>query len=204
MSIPVFRLKQGGVLPLVPTGDLLKGWLPGTIVNFVPSDSSRYMCIDLATKYPHKSSNGGLFTMNGSYEFQSGFDRRFPNLNEPSGLWTPDEMIQWTKNEENRVIEFDENHQLSKFGKNITTVNFDGGCFRLYTFERYDNAYITSNGASGSEINWRDHIGETLGTSVRSLFTTLQNNVIDELPSYRVGNYAQDENGKWFILIVRR
>jgi hypothetical protein len=57
------------------------------------------MDIDIATKFPQKSSNGGLFTINGSYELKSGFDRRFANQNEPTGLWTPDEMVQLSKNE---------------------------------------------------------------------------------------------------------
>ena len=90
MSLPVFKVKEGSVLPLRPRGELLKGWLPGTIVNFIPSQDDKYMDIDLAVKYPHKSSNGGLFTMNGSYELTSLFDRRFANQNEPTGLWTPD------------------------------------------------------------------------------------------------------------------
>lgn len=142
--------------------------------------------------------------MNGSYHFLPGFDNRFPNQNEPSGFWTPDETIQYTKGEENYGIEFDHAGLVSRIGKDITTVNFDGGCFRIYTFERYDNEYLESNGASGGEINWKEHIGETLGTSPRSLFTSLDNNIIDEVPAYRVGNYAQDENGNWFIFIVRR
>ena len=204
MSIPVFRAKEGSVLPLRPRGELLKGWLPGTIVNFIPSDDGRFIDCDVAAKYPHKASNGGMFTMNGSYDLGPGFDRRFANQNEPSGFWTPDEMIQYSKGEENFGIQFDRAGLVSKLGKDITTVNFDGGCFRVYTFERYDNEYLESEGASGGEINWRDHIGETLGTSPRSLFTSLDNNVIDEVPAYRVGNYAQDENGKWFIFIVRR
>ena len=204
MSIPVFRAKEGSVLPLRPRGELLKGWLPGTVVNFIPSDDGHFMDCDVAAKYPHRSSNGGMFTINGSYFLKTGFDRRFANQNEPTGLWTPDEMIQWTKGDENFGIDFDMNGLVNRIGKDITTVNFDGGCFRVYTFERYDNEYLESNGASGGEINWRDHIGETLGTSPRSLFTTLQNNVIDDVPAYRVGNYAQDENGKWFIFIVRR
>lgn len=204
MSIPVFRAKEGGVLPVRPRGELLKGWLPGTIVNFIPSDDNHFMDCDVAIKYPHKSSNGGMFTMNGSYSFRTGFDRRFANQNEPSGLWTPDERIQWTKSEENFGIEFDGMGLVSGIGKDITTVNFDGGAFRIYTFERYDNDYLESEGTIGGEINWREHVGETLGTSPRSLFTTLDNNVIDDLPAYRVGNYAQDENGKWFVLMVRR
>lgn len=202
--MPVFKCVEGSVLPVRPRGELLKGWLPGTIVNFVPSDDGRYMDVDVATKYPHKASNGGLFTLNGSYELRPGFDRRFANQNETSGMWTPDECIQFTKNEENKILEFDENHQVSKFGEDITTVNFDGGCYRIYTFEKYDNEYLESNGARGGEIDWKSRIGENLGTSPRSLFTTLDNNVIDELPSYRIGNYAQDENGKWFVFIVRR
>lgn len=204
MSIPVFKCVEGSVLPMRPRGQLLKGWLPGTIVNFVPSDDGRYMDVDVATKFPHKSSNGGLFTLNGSYELREGFDRRFANQNEPSGLWTADERIQFTKNEQNKILEFDENHQLSKMGEDITTVNFDGGCYKLYTFERYDNLYLETNGEQGGEIDWKSHVGENLGTSPRSLFTTLDNNVVDEVPSYRIGNYAQDENGKWFIFIVRR
>ena len=202
--MPVFKCVEGSVLPVRPRGELLKGWLPGTIVNFVPSDDGRYMDVDVATKYPHKASNGGLFTLNGSYELRPGFDRRFANQNETSGMWTPDECIQFTTNEENKILEFDENHQVSKFGEDITTVNFDGGCYRIYTFEKYDNEYLESNGARGGEIDWKSRIGENLGTSPRSLFTTLDNNVIDELPSYRIGNYAQDENGKWFVFIVRR
>lgn len=204
MSIPCFKCVQGSVLPVRPRGELLKGWLPGTIVNFIPSDDGKYLDVDVAAKYPNKSSNGGCFTLNGSYELLPGFDRRFPNQNEKSGLWTPDEHIQLTKNEQNKILEFDEYHQLSKMGEDITTVNFDGGCYRIYTFERFDNKYIESNGRIGGEINWKEHIGENLGTSPRSLFTSLDNNVIDELPSYRVGNYTQDENGKWFIFIVRR
>lgn len=204
MSIPVFKCVQGSVLPVRPRGELLKGWLPGTIVNFVLSDDGRYMDVDVAVKFPHKSSNGGCFTLNGSYELRADFDRRFANQNEISGMWTPDEHIQLTKNEENKILEFDENHQLSKMGQDITTVNFDGGCYRIYTFERYDNLYLETNGEQGGEIDWKTHIGENLGTSPRSLFTTLDNNVVDEVPSYRIGNYAQDENGKWFIFIVRR
>ena len=204
MSIPVFRAKEGSVLPLRPRGEMLKGWLPGTVVNFIPSDDGRFMDMDLAAKYPHKASNGGLFTINGSYDLLSGFDRRFANINEPTGFWTPDEMVQYTKGEENLALEFDRQGLLARLGKDLTTVNYDGGCFRVYTFEQYDNEYLESGGASGGEINWREHIGETLGTSPRSLFTTLQNNVIDEVPAYRVGNYARDENGKWFIFIVRR
>jgi len=192
------------VLPLRPRGELLKGWLPGTIVNFIPSDDNRFLNCDIAAKYPHKASNGGMFTMNGSYFFKSGFDRRFANQNEPTGFWTPDEMVQLAKGEENLDLDFDSMGLVSRLGKDLTTVNFDGGCFRVYTFERYDNEFLESNGASGGEIDWREHVGETLGTSPRSLFTTLQNNVIDEVPSYRVGNYARDDNGKWFILIVRR
>lgn len=192
------------MLPLRPRGELLKGWLPGTIVNFIPSDDNRFLNCDIAAKYPHKASNGGMFTMNGSYFFKSGFDRRFANQNEPTGFWTPDEMVQLAKGEENLDLDFDSMGLVSRLGKDLTTVNFDGGCFRVYTFERYDNEFLESNGASGGEIDWREHVGETLGTSPRSLFTTLQNNVIDEVPSYRVGNYARDDNGKWFILIVRR
>lgn len=204
MSIPVFRAKEGSTLPVRPRGELLKGWLPGTIVNFIPSDDNHFMDCDVAAKYPHKSSNGGMFTMNGSYDFRAGFDRRFANQNEPSGFWTPDERIQWAKNEENFGIEFDRMGLVSGIGKDITTVNFDGGVFRLYTFERYDNDYLELEGANGGEINWQEHVGETLGTSPRSLFTTLGNNIIDEVPAYRVGNYAQDDDGKWFVLIVRR
>lgn len=204
MSIPVFRYKQGSVLPLRPRGDLLKGWLPGTAVNFIPSDDNKFMNIDLASKYPHKASNGGLFTLNGSYQFRSGFDRRFANDNEPSGLWTPDEYVQLTKSDQNWAIQFDQNKQLSKIGRDITTVNFDGGCFKIYTFEKYDNDFLTSDGHSGGQINWREHVGQTLGISVRSLFTTLDNNVVDEVPSYRIGTYAKDQNDKWFVLIVRR
>lgn len=204
MSIPVFKQVEGSLLPMRPRGDMLKGWLPGTIVNFIPSDDGKYLDVDLATKHPHKASNGGLFTLNGSYELSNKFDRRFANQNEPTGLWTPDEYIQYTKNEENMALEFDDMHQLSKMGKDITTVNFDGGCYKIYTFERYDNLYLETNGREGSEINWRQCVGETLGTSPRSLFTSLDNNVVDEVPSYRVGNYTQDENGKWYILIVRR
>lgn len=204
MSIPVFKGVEGSVLPVRPRGQLLKGWLPGTIVNFIPSDDGRYMDVDVATKFPHKSSNGGCFTLNGSYELKQGFDKRFANQNEPSGLWTPDEYIQFTKNEENKILQFDSNYQLDKMGEDITTINFDGGCYRIYTFEKYDNKYIESNGKQGGEIDWKAHVGENLGTSPRSLFTTLQNNVIDELPSYRIGNFTQDENGKWFVFIVRR
>lgn len=204
MSLPVFKAKQGAVLPLRPRGQLLKGWLPGTIVNFIPSEDDKYMDIDLAVKYPHKSSNGGLFTMNGSYELTSLFDRRFANQNEPTGLWTPDETIQLTKSEQNFDIQFDNNLQLSKLGKDLTTVNYDGGCFRLYVFERYDNEFLQSNGQRGGEINWHEHVGQTLGTSPRSLFTTLDNNVVDDRPSYRVGNYGIDQNGKHYLFIVRR
>ena len=204
MSLPVFKAKQGSVLPLRPRGQLLKGWLPGTIVNFIPSEDDKYMDIDLAVKYPHKSSNGGLFTMNGSYELTSLFDRRFANQNEPTGLWTPDETIQLTKSEQNFDIQFDNNLQLSKLGKDLTTVNYDGGCFRLYVFERYDNEFLQSNGQRGREINWHEHVGQTLGTSPRSLFTTLDNNVVDDRPSYRVGNYGIDQNGKHYLFIVRR
>ena len=204
MSLPIFRAKQGSLLPVRPRGQLLKGWLPGTVVNFIPSDDYRYMDVDVAAKYPNKASNGGMFTMNGSYEFKSTFDRRFANQNEPDGLWTPDERLQLVKNENNYEIEFDNNMQLSKYGKDIVTVNYEGGCFRVYTFERFDNEYIESNGHKGKEINWKEHIGETLGTSPRSLFTSLDNNIIHEVPAYRVGNFAQDQNGKWFIFIVRR
>ncbi|MBR4316158.1 MAG: hypothetical protein IKP65_04220 [Alphaproteobacteria bacterium] len=113
----------------------------------------------MAANYPDRASNGGMFTMIGSYEFKSSFDRRFANQNEPDGLWTPDETLQLAKNENNRELEFDENMQLSKIGKDIVTVNYDGGCFRVYTFERFDNEYIESNGSKGKEINWKEHIG---------------------------------------------
>ena len=204
MSIPVFKQVVGSTLPMRPRGGMLKGWLPGTIVNFVNSQDGNFLDVDLASNFPHKSSNGGLFTLNGSYELSSQFDRRFANNNESSGFWTPDEYIQYTKNEQNNLIQFDNSHQLQKIGKDITTVNFDGGCFRIYTFQKYDNEYLESNGASGGEINWNQHVGETVGTSPRSLFTSLDNNVIDEVPSYRVGKYSRDENGKQYILIVRR
>lgn len=204
MSIPVFKHVEGSLLPMRPRGDMLKGWLPGTLVNFIPSKDGKFLDVDLAVKYPSKSSNGGLFTLNGSYELSPEFDRRFANQNEASGMWTPDEYIQYTKNEENKALEFDNANQLDKIGKDITTVNFDGGCYRIYTFEKYDNKYLETNGREGGEIDWHSHVGETLGTSPRSLFTSLDNNVVDELPSYRVGSYAQDENGKWYVLIVRR
>lgn len=205
MSIPVFKQSQGSLLPMRPRGEMLKrGWIPGTIVNFIPSQDGKFLNVDLATSQPNKASNGGLFTLNGSYELTEHFDRRFANQNEPSGFWTPDEYIQYTKNEENQLLQFDELHQLEKMGKDITTINFDGGCYKIYTFQRYDNKYLESNGKEGGQINWYEHVGETLGTSPRSLFTSLDNNVVDELPSYRVGNYAKDEDGRWYVLIVRR
>lgn len=37
MSIPVFKLREGMVLPVRPRGKMLNGWLPGTVVNFVSS-----------------------------------------------------------------------------------------------------------------------------------------------------------------------
>ena len=37
MSIPVFKQVVGSTLPMRPRGGMLKGWLPGTIVNFVNS-----------------------------------------------------------------------------------------------------------------------------------------------------------------------
>lgn len=206
MSIPVFKMRDGVSLSARPMGQMLKGWLPGTIVNFVQLEDQdgKYLGVDWASKQPNAVGAGG-FTINGSYEFKNNFDFRFANDNEPSGFWTPDQMIKYTKSEQNYTLQFDvENHQLSKMGKDITTINFDGGVFRIYTFEKYDNEYIESNGKRGKEIDWKSKVGTLLGCSSRSLFTTEENNVLSEIYEYRIGGIYKDENGKQYIYAVRR
>ncbi len=203
MSIPVFKLREGMVIPVKPKGKMLNGWLPGTIVNFVQSDSND-LCVDWASEYPNNVGICG-FTINGSYDLLDNFDFRFANQNEKSGFWTADEVVKYAMSEENYALDFDNvNKQLTRQGKDLCSIVYEGGCFRIYTFERYDNEYIVSNGASGGEIDWKAKTGKLLGVSPRSLFTSDDNNVIDELLEYRVGNFCQDEYGKWYIYAVRR
>ena len=202
MSKPVFKLCVGNTLPAIPDGDLLKGWLPGTIVNFVYSTENKYPHICLASAMTDVCGVGG-FLINGSAEFLNGFDRMFANDNESSGLWTPDEMVQLAKPDENTVQTFDSNSQLEKLGKGLVAVNFDGGLFKFYVYEKYDNDYIESNGETGGEIDWQSKIGTLFGCSPRSLFTSIDNNVCVEPMEYRVGGIFSDENGK-YILAVRR
>lgn len=203
MSRAVFRIHDGATIPAIPSGNLLNGWIAGTVVNFVYNTEGKYVYVDWAAKFPNKVGAGG-FLINGSYILKSSFDFKFANDNEPSGLWTPDETLQYTKGEENLSLEFDNKKQLSVLGKGITSVNFDGGCFKIYTFEKYDEEYLQSNGASGREIDWNAHIGELLGVSSRSLFTTFENSVLDEPYEYRIAGYYQDDIGKQCVLAVRR
>jgi hypothetical protein len=88
-------------------------------------------------------------------------------------------------------------------GKDLTTINFDGGIYRVYTFEKYDNEYLNSNGEKGKEINWEEHVGELCGCSPRSLFTTLDNNVLNNPCEYRIAGVYRDDNNKKYIWIVR-
>lgn len=206
MSLPVFRLRDGTTLPCKPIGQMRKGWIPGTLINYIQleDDNGKYLGCDWATKQPDVGGIGG-FTINGSYELKNGFDFRFANNNESSGMWTPDEGIIFSKSEENYTLEFEKiNHQLQKEGKDTTTINYEGGCFRIYTFEKYDNEYITSNGVKGGEIDWKSKVGTLLACSVRSLFTTEENNVLTELLEYRIGGFYKDEHGKEYIYAVRR
>lgn len=206
MSIPVHRLSTPPTIQAKPVGKMLNGWLPGTIINYVYDEDNKYLAIDHASacaqRYPKLDGVGG-FVINGSYELKNGFDFRFPNDNEKSGRWTPDEMVQLTKSEENKELSFDDQHLLAKCGKDLTTVVFEGGCFKLYTFEKYDNEYINSNGTSGGQIDWKAQIGQLFGCSPRSLFTTIQNNVCLYPMEYRIGGIFKDELGE-FIYMVRK
>ena len=206
MSIPIQRITVGATLPIKPVGEMLKGWLPGTIVNFYPDTdirNNKYLCADWASKFPNNVGAGG-FTMNGSLRLNNNFNFKYANDNEPNGLWSADEQIQFTKGEENLALEFDSNKQLSYMGKNITTINFDGGVFKIYTFEKYDEDYLSSDGASGDIVDWESNIGKLMGISSRSLFTTDENSVISEPYEYRVGGVFTDENGKKYVVGVRR
>jgi len=199
MSKPVFKITDSAKVPAVPSGDLLYGWIPGTIVNFVKGTDKKSLTVDKAHKFTNKQGVGG-FLINGSYSLKGSFPFAFANNNERSGKWTPDEMVQLSKSEENIELVYDE--LLSSQGKGLTTVNYDGGCFKVYTFEKYDNAYINSNGQSGNVINWDNHIGELCGCSPRSLFTTIDNNVLVSPIEYRIGGKFKDEQGE-YIYIVR-
>ena len=206
MSLPIFRLRDGATLPVRPSGDMLKGWLPGTIVNFIQNEddeSGHYLKVDLACKYPSKVGAGG-FTINGSLQLQKDFDFRYANNNEKSGFWTADECLQNTKGEQNYALEFDMNHQLQRMGKDLTTINYQSGVFKIYTFEKYDNEYINSDGLVGGQIDWKSKVGTLMGISPRSLFTSFDNNVCEDLSEYRVGGFYKDENGKEFIYAVRK
>ena len=204
MSLPIYRLKQGDTVQVIPTGDMLNGWIPGTIVNFVQSENKlgTYLSVQLASKSKKLKESCG-FTLNGSCQLNNMFDYRFANDNEKSGRWTPDQNLAYTKSEQNYTLQFDENKQLSRSGNGITTINFDGGIFGIYTFEKYDNEYIESNGEKGKEIIWEDHVGELCGCSPRSLFTTLDNNVLKNPCEYRIGGVYYDQNNKKYIWIVR-
>lgn len=206
MSIPIYRLSSPPTIQAKPSGRMLNGWLPGTIINYVYDEDGKYLAIDHAAacseRVPDLDGVGG-FVINGSYELKQGFDFRFPNDNEKSGYWTPDEMVLLTKSEENKELTFDNNGLLDKCGKDLTTVVFEGGCFKLYTFEKYDNEYINSNGQSGGEINWKAYIGQLFGCSPRSLFTSLDNNVCMSPMEYRLGGIFKDELGE-FLYMVRK
>lgn len=202
MSIPIMRLRQGATLPVKPTGDMLKGWLPGTLVNFVQGKDGHYLTVDLAINIKNKKGCGG-FTVNGSYNLKNNFDFRFANDNQ-KGFWTPDQNVYLSKSEQNYGFQIDSSKKTFIQGKDLTTINFDGGVFRIYTYQKYDNEYIQSNGQRGGQINWKNHVGQLFGCSCRSLFTTLQNNVLDQPCEYRIGGIYEDQFGKTYIVGVRR
>lgn len=199
MSKPIFRITDSSKIQAIPSGDLLYGWIPGTIVNFVQGSNKKYLTIDKAHKHPNKQGVGG-FLLNGSYNLKGSFPFAYANDNERSGKWTPDEMIQRAKSEENIELVYDD--LLERQGNGLVTVNYDGGCFKVYTFEKYDKNYLSTKGQSGSQIVWEDHIGELCGCSSRSLFTTLDNNVLVSPIEYRIGGKFKDEQGE-YIYIVR-
>jgi hypothetical protein len=202
MSKAVIRICDGQNIVCKVSGELLKGWLPGTIVQAVKGKDKKYITIDVASKAPNKRGVLG-FVMNGSYSLKSGFDIFYPNQNEKGEVWTADENVKLAKSDENDVLNFDnQDKMLSEMGKGFVSVSYDGGCFKVYTFERYSNKYIETNGLEGKEIKWEDHIGELIGCSSRNLFTTLDNNIVDEPLNYRIAGVFNDENGK-YILITR-
>ena len=125
MSIPVFRLREGMVLPVTPKGKMLNGWLPGTVVNFVPSNNGT-LEVDWASENPNNIGCGG-FTINGSYDLLNGFDFRFANQNEESGFWTPDERVRYAKGEEASMsicLDGSVDDKVLDFLKNIKNVYF--------------------------------------------------------------------------------
>ena len=204
MSSPIYKLRDTSTIQAKPTGQLLKGWLPGTIVNYVYDKENKYLAIDKAsacmTKNPDLIGVGG-FLPNGSYELKSNFDFRYPNNNEKTGYWTPDEVVNLAKSEENKTLIFDNQHLLDKSGKGLTTVIFESGCFKLYVYEKYDNDYLNSNGQQGNQIDWKSQIGQLFGCSPRSLFTSLDNNVCKSAMQYRLGGVFKDELGEYLYMI---
>lgn len=203
MSKPVFRISNGVTLNAQVSGKLLNGWLAGTLVNIVNGYDNKYITIDVATVKKDVQGVFG-FTLNGSLNLRNEFDYKFPNNNERGKFWTSDESMYLSKFEENKVLNFDKkDHQLTEMGNGIVTINYDGGCFKIYTYEKYDETYLSSNGQSGKEIDWESHIGESLGCSSRSLFTTLDNNVLKTPLCYRLGGIFSDENGEKYILIIK-
>lgn len=203
MSIPIMRLRDGATLPVKPSGDMLKGWLPGTLVNYVQGKDGHYLTVDLASNMRDKKGCGG-FTVNGSYSLRNNFDFRFANDNQKNGIWTSDQNVYLSKSEQNFDFQVDSSKKTFIQGKDLTTINFDGGVFRIYTYQKYDNEYIQSNGQKGGVIDWQSHIGQLFGCSCRSLFTTLQNNVLDQPYEYRIGGVYEDQNGKKYIVGVKR
>ena len=202
MSKPVFRISNGVTLNAKVSGQLLNGWLAGTLVNIVNGDD-KYVTIDVATVKKNVQGAFG-FTLNGSLNLRNDFDYKFPNNNEKGRFWTSDESMYLSKFEENKVLNFDKkDHQLTEMGNGVVTINYDGGCFKIYTYEKYDETYLSSNGQSGKEIDWESHVGESLGCSSRNLFTTLDNNVLDTPLCYRLGGIFTEENGEKYILIIR-
>lgn len=203
MSKPVFRISNGITLNAKVSGQLLNGWLAGTLVNIVNGYDNKYITIDVATVKKDVQGVFG-FTLNGSLNLRNDFDYKFPNNNEKGKFWTSDESMYLSKFEENKVLNFDKkDHQLTEMGNGVVTINYDGGCFKIYTYEKYDETYLSSNGQSGKEIDWESHIGESLGCSSRNLFTTLDNNVLDAPLCYRLGGIFTEENGEKYILIIR-
>ena len=74
MSIPVFRVINGNTFAVKPAGNMLRGWLPGTIVNFVEGTDNKYVSVDWVSKYPNKVGAAG-FTINGSLRLNNNFDK---------------------------------------------------------------------------------------------------------------------------------